>query len=290
MFWPAGLGRQNSGEADLPEDMIDQNIRIDYTKLRLLMLTDRKFDRKFNGNFSVLKKIIENGETQCRLQTSFPLEQLASPRNFISLLFYFGLLSIKAVQGDRQVLSIPNLTVRKLMYEYIREAYDDTGSFRIDVWELADLVHEMAYNGDWKPLFQFIAREIETQTSIRNYLDGERAVQMFLLAYLNISDYYICQTEREMSKGYSDFFLEPFLARFPDVKYGYLIEMKYITRDKYTEKIKQKEIGDAEVQLRKYADDEKLKKLTQGYTLRRLILVFKGWELVYDSEIDPPES
>ncbi|MCP4107253.1 MAG: hypothetical protein GY749_17210 [Desulfobacteraceae bacterium] len=263
---------------------IDQNIRIDYTKLRHLMLTDRKL----NGNFSELKKIIENEETRCRLQTSFPLEHLGNPRNFISLLFYFGLLSIRTVQGERQVLSIPNLTVRKLMYEYIREAYDDTGSFRIDVWELADMVHEMAYNGDWKPMFQFIAHEIETQTSIRDYLDGERAVQMFLLAYLNISDYYICHTEREMSKGYSDIFLEPFTARFPDMKYGYLIEMKYITRSEYTETLKQEKIREAEEQLRKYAGDEKLKKLAEGYTLRRLVLVFKGWELVYDSEIDLP--
>ncbi len=74
------------------------------------------------------------------------------------------------------------------------------------------------------------------------------------------------------------------------MKHGYLIEMKYISRGQYTEEIKQKEIGNAEVQLRKYAEDEKLKKLAQGYILRRLILVFKGWELVHDSEIDPPES
>ncbi len=266
---------------DLPRDMIDHNIRIDYTKLRHLILTDQKL----NGNFSELKKIMEKGETRCHIQISFPLEHLVHRRNFISLLFYFGLLSIKKAQGEHQVLSIPNLTVKKLMYEYIRDAFDDIDIFRIDVWELADMIHEMAYNGDWKPVLQFIAREIREQTSVRDYLDGERAVQMFLLTYLNISDYYICQTEREMSKGYSDIFLEPFLARFPDMKYGYLIEMKYISRSEYSESLKQKKISEAETQLRKYAGDEKLKKLTKDYTLRMLILVYKGWELVYDSEV-----
>lgn len=266
---------------EMPSDLIDQNIRIDYTKLRHLILTDRKF----NGNFSELRKIIETGETQCRLQVSFPLEHLTRRRNFISLLFYFGLLSIRAVRGENQVLSIPNMTVKKLMYEYIRNVFDDIGIFRIDVWELAGMIHEMAYKGDWKPVFRFIAREIKEQTSVRNYLDGERAVQMFMLAYLNISNYYLCQTEREMSKGYADIFLEPFLARFPDMKYGYLIEMKYITRKEYTDALKQEKIRQAEEQLQKYADDEKLKKLTRGYTLRRLILIYKGWELVHDSEI-----
>ncbi|MCP4104799.1 MAG: AAA family ATPase [Desulfobacteraceae bacterium] len=265
----------------LPEDMIDQNIRIDYTKLRHLMLTDRKL----NGNFSELKKIIETGETQCQLQASFPLEHLTCHQNFISLLFYFGLLSIRTVQGERQLLSIPNITVKKLMYGYIRDAFDDTDIFRIDIWELAGMVHEMAYCGDWKPVFRFIAEEIKEQTSVRNYLDGERAVQMFLLAYLNISNYYLCQTEREISKGYADIFLEPFLAKFPDIKYGYLIEMKYIKRSEYSEAMKHEKIRQAENQLQKYANDEKLKKLTRDYTLKRLILIYKGWELVHDSEM-----
>ncbi len=265
----------------LPEDMIDQNIRIDYTKLRHLMLTDRKF----NGNFSELRKIIETGETQCELQVSFPLEHILDTDNFISLLYYFGLLTITGTEGGYQVLRIPNMTVRKLMYGYIRDAYRDADIFRINIRDLGNRMHEMAYNGNWKPVFRFIAGEIKAQTSIRNYLDGERAVQMFLLAYLNISNYYLCQTEREMSKGYADIFLEPFLAKFPDMKYGYLIEMKYITRGEYSDPLKQEKIKQAEKQMQKYADDEKLKKMTRSYTLRRLVLIYKGWELVHDSEV-----
>jgi hypothetical protein len=84
---------------------------------------------------------------------------------------------------------------------------------------------------------------------------------MFLLAYRNISNYYLCHTEREMTKGYSDIFLEPFLAKFPDIKYGYLIEMKYVRRSEYTEEVRQEKIRQAQDQLRKYADDDKLKKL-----------------------------
>ncbi len=42
-------------ENEMPSDLVDQNIRIDYTKLRHLMLTDRKL----NGNFGELRKIIE---------------------------------------------------------------------------------------------------------------------------------------------------------------------------------------------------------------------------------------
>jgi len=75
-----------------------------------------------------------------------------------------------------------------------------------------------------------------------------------------------------MSKGYSDIFLEPFVAKFP--------EMEYVTRSEYTEEVKLEKIRQARDQLRKYANDDKLKKLSQAYTLVRVILVYRGWELV----------
>ncbi len=269
-------------ENEMPNDLIDQNIRIDYAKLRHLMLADRKF----NGNFSELKKIIETGETECELKPGFPLEHLLEPDNFISLLYYFGLLTITGNKGEYQILRIPNMTVRKLMYGYMRDAYRDTDIFRINLRELGMLMYEMAYNGNWKPVFQFIADEINKQTSVRDYLEGERAVQMFHLAYLNITNYYICQTEREMNKGYSDIFLEPFLARFPDMKYGYLVEMKYIKRSEYSDSLKLEKLEQARKKLQKYADNENLKKLAKGYTLKRIILIYNGWELVHNSEIE----
>ncbi|MDM8515695.1 AAA family ATPase [Desulfobacterales bacterium HSG16] len=272
-------------EGTLPGDMIDQNIKIDYGKLRHLMLADRQL----NGNFSELKRIMEDGRTICNIQISFPSDRLIDQRNFVSLLFYFGLLSIADVRGQQQVLVIPNLTVKKLMYGYIRDAFYDTGIFRIDMWRLADLVYEMAYHGIWQPVTDFMTKEIEEQTSVRNYIEGERTVQMFLLAYLNICDYYIIRTEQEAGKGYADIYLEPFLARFPDMKYGYLIELKYISRSeslatKLEKKLK-RIISDATRQLKKYADDELMKKRSEGYTLKKLILVYQGWELIYSSEV-----
>ncbi|MDM8522290.1 AAA family ATPase [Desulfococcaceae bacterium HSG8] len=81
----------------LPDELIDQNIRIDYGKLRHLMLTDQKL----NGNFSQLQRITETGETVCKVEPSFPLERLTDLENFISLLFYFGLLSFGGIRKGR---------------------------------------------------------------------------------------------------------------------------------------------------------------------------------------------
>jgi len=82
--------------------------------------------------------------------------------------------------------------------------FEDIEIFKIDIWELSNMITNMAYDGQWKTFFQYLSENIEKQTAIRDYLNGEKVIQSFLLAYLNVVDYYITQSEIEMNKGYSD--------------------------------------------------------------------------------------
>ncbi|MBW1745165.1 MAG: AAA family ATPase [Deltaproteobacteria bacterium] len=262
---------------DMPDDLIDQNVRIDYGKLRHLILVDKRF----NGNFSRLKEIMEKGRIISSVTRSFPLEAIIQPENFISLLLYFGLLSFAPASGTRTVLQIPNLTVQKLMYGYMRDAYADVDIFRVDLWKLANTLGDMAYDGVWEPVFNFLADEVKNQTSVRDYLAGEKVIQGFLLAYLNLTDYFLPRTKMEMSKGFADIFLEPFWARFPDMGYGYVIELKYIKRGELTQDILEKKIAEAREQLDKYAQDDHVVKAMSRGKLKKIVLVYHGWEMIY---------
>ena len=82
----------------MPDDLIDPNIRIDYTKLRHLLLVNQRVSagaRRLNGNFDLLRHLIGEGEAEADLNLGFPLDRLDAPENFLSLLYYFGLLSIR---------------------------------------------------------------------------------------------------------------------------------------------------------------------------------------------------
>jgi len=264
----------------LPRDLVDQNVKIDYNKLRYLM----KIDKQLNGNFSRLKEIIERQEILSNIKKSFPVSELLKQENFISLLYYFGLLSIQGEKRGRYLLKIPNLTILNLMYGYIRSGFEDVGIFKIDMWELSDMIANMAYDGEWKPFFLYLSDQIEKQTSIRDYLNGEKVVQGFLLAYLNVVDYYITQSEAEMNKGYSDIYMAPFLSKYPDLEYSYLIEVKYIIRGKYSEEIQMEKIQDAKKQLDQYVQSDRVKNSIGSTKLIKVILVYKGWELVFCEE------
>jgi hypothetical protein len=264
----------------LPKKLIDQNVKIDYKKLRYLMT----IDNQLNGNFSRLKELIENQEIVSDIVDSFPVEQLTDQENFISLLYYFGLLTIHSTADGVYLLKIPNQTIQKLMYGYIRSGFEDVNVFKIDMWLLQKNIRDMAFRGNWKPFFQFLSEQIEKQTAIRDYLNGEKVVQGFLLAYLNVVDYYITQSETEMNKGYSDIFMEPFISKYPDLEYSYLIELKYITRSEYSEKVQQEKIQDAREQLDQYMKSDRMKKSIADTKLIKVILVYKGWELIYCEE------
>jgi len=162
--------------------------------------------------------------------------------------------------------------------------------FRIDLFQFAGLIRGMAYRGAWQPVFDFLATAIREQTAVRDYLAGEKVIQGFLLAYLNVTEYYLTWTERELGQGFADFYLEPFLARFPDVRYGYLIELKYLPRQAFSPARLEEVVTAATTQIDQYANDVRLHRIKEHVTLKKLVLVYQGWELAYREEVGDVEG
>ena len=258
-----------------PEMMVDNNIRTDYNKLRHLV----QIDKTFGANASVIQQIIAEGSITAQISTSFPAEKMTDTENFKSLLFYFGMLSIQGVYRGTPVLGIPNLTVREQLYTYLTEAYSRASIFDMDISSLSSLIMEMAYDGQWEPVFRFFSRELERQSAIREFIDGEAHIKGFLLAYLGLTQGYIILPEHESSKGYADFYMMPDLLHQPDIVYSYIVEVKYAHRDASDADIALLK-RDAAEQLKRYATDEKVLRTKGGTRLELITLVFKGWELV----------
>lgn len=265
----------------VPKTMIDNNIRTDYNKLRHLI----RLDKTFGANASIIQEIISEGSVTADIVTAFPAEDMVKPDNFKSLLYYFGLLSIRGVSRGTQVLCIPNLTVREQLYTYLTEAYRKAELFEIDMAQLTLLVMDMAYEGSWEPVFRFFASELERQSAIREFIEGEAHVKGFLLAYLGLTRGYIILPEHESSKGYADFYMMPDLLHQPDIAYSYIIEVKYARRDvSHAElEVLKKEAID---QLHRYAVDEKVRQTKGSTELRKIMLIFKGWELIVMERIE----
>ena len=261
----------------MPDELIDTNVRIDYGKLRHLLTVNRQL----NGNFDLLRHLIGEQSIQSNIQLSFPLNQLDQRENFLSLLHYFGLLSIRAVERGMPRLGIPNQTVKRLMYGYLREAYNDVGVFSVDVYTFFRLAQAMAYDGAWQPALDFLRDALAEQTGIRDYMDGEKVVHGFVAAHLSLSQYFLLHSEYELNKGYADLYLEPFVAQYSDMQFGYVLELKYLKRSEALgESVVADKVQEAVLQLRSYLADPSLPRRYPSVQHLGLAMVFHGWELV----------
>ncbi|UCH92194.1 MAG: AAA family ATPase [Candidatus Aminicenantes bacterium] len=271
----------------IPGDLIDRNVRIDYGKLRHLIIVDKGEIKVSNGNFDRLREIIKEGETSSELVKGFPLEKLIDRENFISLLFYFGLLTIKDTETTGLTLAIPNETIRRLYYDYIKEAYEETEIFALDLYTYNRLMKGMALEGQWNPLIDYIASRMQESMSLRDLITGEKSIQAFLNVYLGLTNLYIIHTEKEMNKGYADIVMEPFLARYAGLKYSYILEIKYVKAgvSPGTAKVRQLK-SEAEEQLKNYSIDEKFRKTIEKTNLIKIVLIFSGHRLIDKGEVN----
>jgi hypothetical protein len=263
-----------------PRQMIDPNTRTDYKKMRRLIQLDN-----LDGNRrGILHQIAEDGYYYATLAESFPAERMADEQNFVSLLFYYGMLTIESVYGMKLKLSIPNNNVRLQYYGYLMEDYQRIAP--IDTQKLSNAYDLAALEGEWEPMVSEIARIYEATTSVRQLIEGERNLQGFMNAYLTLNAYYLTAPEMELNHGYCDFFLMPDLNRYPMVKHSYIMELKYL-RQNDSEVVAEEQWNKAVEQIRDYAQAPMVEVLRKGTQLHLLILQFRGYRMVRRSEIKP---
>lgn len=265
---------------DIPDNMLDANIRTDYNKLRHLI----HVDKTFGENASVVQEIVEKGATTGIIANSFPAEDIIKPENFKSLLYYYGMLTISGMEMGESVLSVPNWAVREQLYGYMADIYKDSADLYLETDKLVDRMKRMAYKGEWENCFTYIADRLNAQSSVRDFIEGEAYVKTFILAYLGLTHYYIARPEYESNKGYADIFLQPRLLQLPDMVYSYCIEVKYAKRDASDTEI-EKLLSNAKTQLKQYAASEWIQQDKGTTELKNIALVFQGWKLVKVEEV-----
>ena len=271
------------GEA--PKEMIDPNTKTDYNKMKKLLQLD-KLDGDRKG---VIRTIAETGQIVAPLTETFSAYSLTDPQIFTSLLFYYGMLTIKGTRGDKMILGIPNNNVRKQYYGYLKDLYEEKAY--VDTNQLTDYYYDMAYEGRWREGLQFMADAYSKVSSVRDGIESERNLQGFFMAYLNLNNYYYTAPELELNHGYCDFFLLPNLTHYA-TKHSYILELKVLSKKDYEAKPEDGKLSKAEVQwqeaeeqIKRYAVAPRVEALRQGTMLHKIIMQFVAGKLVRMEEV-----
>ncbi len=261
-----------------PKEKVDLNTKTDYKKLRnLIEIGNMTEERR-----QTIYDIVHTGYTFAMINSYFPAESITDEDTFVSLLFYYGMLTIRGTLGATLKLGIPNNNVRKQYYAYLIQAFQQIHP--IAVSQLNVPFYQAALEGNWRPMMDYILKAYHDTTAVRQLIEGERNLQGFMNAFLSLAPYYLVAPEMEFSHGYCDFFLLPNYTVYPMVAHSYILELKYLKTDATDAEAAQQWI-DAVAQIKTYAADRKLQSMLHSTKLHLIVVQIKGYDVVKREEI-----
>ena len=262
-----------------PRDMVEDNIRIDYEKLRMLI---RK-DKEFAHDASIIQTLVSEGYVTGELKKGFPAINITNPDNFVSLLYYFGMLTISGTYKGKTKLTIPNQVVREQIYTYLLSTYNEA-ELNFNSYEKNELASALAYDGSWKAYFGYIADCLKRYTSQRDKQKDEFFVHGFTLAMTAQNRFYRPISEQDTQAGYVDIFLCPLLDIYSDMKHSYIVELKYAKYKDLESRVEELRL-EAIAQANRYADTDTVKRAVGTTQLHKIVVVYKGMDMPICEEV-----
>ena len=266
-------------EYQIPKKMVETNIRIDYDKMRMLI----RHDKEFAHDASIIQQLVTQGFVIGTLNENFPAERINDPDNFLSLLFYFGMVTIDGTYDGETKFIIPNEVVRDQMYTYLLDTYKEN-DLVYDRYSKGKLESKLAYHGEYKPYFEYIADCLKKYSSQRDKQKGEAFVHGFTLAMTSQNKFYRPISELDNDGGYADIFLSPLCDIYKDMVDSYIIELKYSKSQTTDEQVK-KLFEEASAQISRYADSDMVREAVKTTKLHKLVVIYRGAEMVACEEI-----
>ena len=253
----------------VPEELLDTNIAFNYGKIENLLKLQNNSFYKY-----VLDNILKTGTIEGELKSKFNLEEEFTKDDIVSLLYYFGYLTIeREVIGGNILFKIPNYVMNELYSNYFLKILRDI-NINIDSSIISESLKEIVYEGRIDTISKYVSDILKLSDNRIFMKFDEKYVQLLYFSLLiNKKEFYI-YNEYPVSNGYVDLML----LRNTDIcKYDIMIELKYIKKKDYELNnglldIKKR---DAIEQLNNYSMDNRL----DVTNLKRYVVIFVGNDL-----------
>jgi hypothetical protein len=253
-------------EGEKMKNLVNDNLKTDYGRLKnLLLKTD---------NIKNLENLIEFGNVQTEVVPRFSIDKIHETKNFLSLLYYMGLVTIDSNRG-MPILRIPNYSIKTMYWEYMENMIMERNP---EMLYSPSVIFEglisLAFDGNYNPFFEKFHKNFVSQVSnidLENF--SEKNIKFLLLSILFQNNIYLPISETENSQGYSDIYLQR-RSLYPQIKIDWVWEIKYIKQKDIRKKalIGEKKAKAIE-QLLRYKNSNLFKDRTD---VRYLSIVFFG--------------
>ena len=251
-------------ENEYPESLIDVNIASDYSKISRLFSLGKAEHYQF-----ILEELIETGKIEGLLSQQFSFEKEFSQDDFISLLFYLGLLTLREAEIGQLNFSFPNYVIKKLYWEFFLESIKQQYQLDFKSVDVRKKITRLAQENEVKPFIGLIEKALQTLSN-RDFVSfDEKYIKALFVGFASLSNLYFIKSEPEVEQKYPDIM---FLYRPPFMpNYQFLFELKYL---KKTQMNKLKSVQkNAVTQVKNYLTFSEIKGLAN---LKSWLIVFVG--------------
>ena len=249
---------------EVPDVLYDNNIVVNYGKIEnLIKLQDNKYYKE------IISDILDNDEIIGNLKTAFNLLEDFTRDDIISLLYYFGYLTIKEPDDLDIVFTLPNKIMKDTYSNFFNKILSEYVD--IDTNKIRECVKEIAETGEITKITNYV-EEILKETSNRIFIKfDEKYLQLLYYNILRNTSKFETILEKECINGFIDIYIE---GKNNLILNNIIIELKYIKKKNYTDSLLDSEKSKAISQINDYSKDSKINSL-----LRKYIVIFVGDEL-----------
>lgn len=256
---------------EYPMDLMDENIISDYGKMRqMFRINDSKQE-----NYKSLKEIVENGYIKSDLTKQYSFERSWTRADFISLLFYMGILSIKPKKSSRPIFVIPNYVIQQLYFQYFHQLTLENSKLKPEQLNLIDKVEDLADHNELQPLLDLLQNILsELGQEDKAHFNETSLKTLFASFFYQVRIFNIfSELEVQKAKGEKGR-VDLLLMRRPpfETNFQFVFELKYIRQKQKStfDKIKKGAIH----QMKQYLQhDDTLKQLDN---LKAYCIIFVG--------------
>lgn len=209
---------------EYPSRLLDPNVSSDYGKIRRMFRVGNEGE-----NLAILEQIVRDGAVQAAITAQFSFEKRWTRDDFISLLFYMGLLTIQKGVLDELLFQVPNHVITELYYRYFQEILLERANLEVDDMRMSRRVAALALNDDIGPIAEALQTVLERLSNRDARGFDEKYVKAALMALLVPAGVYGTFSEYPVGQGYADIVL----WRRPPVlepKHQHLLEVKHLKK------------------------------------------------------------
>ena len=160
------------------------------------------------------------------VQLSF--EKEFTEDDFISLLFYLGLVTIKEVGISQFQYSFPNYVIKGLYWESFMASLRERHQLNFKNVDVRKKLEQMAQHNEIEPYVGLIEQALQTLSN-RDFMQfDEKYIKALFVGFASLSNLYFLKSEPEIEQKYPDIM---FLYKPPFTpKYQFLFELKYLKK------------------------------------------------------------